>query len=85
MIMKPRVLLPDQPTEGIQPSIIQQIGRVIEYLKGKGGMAIVLVERYFDFACGLGDRFCVPKRGQVAMSCTKAELGHDAPRATVPV
>jgi urea transport system ATP-binding protein len=85
MIMKPRVLLLDEPTEGIQPNIIQQIGRVIEYLKGKGNMAIILVEQYFDFAYGLGDRFYVLKRGQVAMSGTKAELGHDALRATVSV
>jgi len=85
MIMKPRVLLLDEPTEGIQPNIIQQIGHVIEYLKGRGGMAIVLVEQYFDFAYGLGDRFYVLERGQVAMSGTKAELGHDALRATVSV
>jgi urea transport system ATP-binding protein len=85
MIMKPRVLLLDEPTEGIQPNIIQQIGRVIEYLKGKGDMAIVLVEQYFDFAYGLGDRFYVLKRGAVAMEGSKAELGHDALRATVSV
>ena len=85
MIMQPRVLLLDEPTEGIQPNIIQQIGRVIEYLKGKGDMAIILVEQYFDFAYGLGDRFYVLKRGAVAMSGTKAELGHDALKATVSV
>jgi urea transport system ATP-binding protein len=85
MIMRPRVLLLDEPTEGIQPNIIQQIGRVIEYQKGKGTMAIVLVEQYFDFAYGLGDRFYVLKRGQVAMQGTKADLGHDALRATVSV
>ena len=85
MLMKPRVLLLDEPTEGIQPNIIQQIGRVIEYLKGRGGMAIVLVEQYFDFADGRGDRFHVLKRGAVAMSGTRAELGHDALRATVSV
>lgn len=85
MIMKPRVLLLDEPTEGIQPNIIQQIGRVIEYLKSKGNMAIILVEQYFDFAYNLGDRFYVLKRGQVAMSGTKAELGHDTLKATVSV
>jgi urea transport system ATP-binding protein len=85
MIMRPRVLLLDEPTEGIQPSIIQQIGRVIGYLKARGGLAIVLVEQYFDFAWGLGDRFYVLRRGQVAMQGTKAELGHDALRATVSV
>ncbi len=85
MLMKPRVLLLDEPTEGIQPSIIRQIGRVIEYLKDRGGIAIVLVEQYFDFAWRLGDRFYVFRRGQVALSGTKAELGHETLRATVSV
>jgi urea transport system ATP-binding protein len=85
MIMRPRVLLLDEPTEGIQPNIIQQIGRVIEYLKGRGDMAIILVEQYFDFAFGLGDSFYVLKRGAVALQGTKAELGQEALRATVSV
>ena len=85
MIMKPRVLLLDEPTEGIQPNIIQQIGRVIDYLRGKGDMAIVLVEQYFDFAYGLADSFYVLKRGQVALSGTKAELSQDVLRQTVSV
>ena len=85
MIMKPRVLLLDEPTEGIQPNIIQQIGRVIEYLKGRGDMAILLVEQYFDFAYGLADRFYVLKRGAVALEGTKAELSRETLRATVSV
>ncbi|MEO8240824.1 MAG: urea ABC transporter ATP-binding subunit UrtE [bacterium] len=85
MIMKPRVLLLDEPTEGIQPNIIQQIGHVITYLKGKGDIAIVLVEQYFDFAYGLADQFFVLRRGQVAMQGSKAELGRDALRAEVSV
>ena len=85
MIMKPKVLLLDEPTEGIQPNIIQQIGRVISYLRGKGDMAIILVEQYFDFAYGLADRFCVLKRGAVALQGTKAELSQDTLRATVSV
>ncbi len=85
MIMKPRVLLMDEPTEGIQPNIIQQIGRVIEYLKSKGDMAIILVEQYFDFAYGLGDRFYVLKRGAVALHGTKADLPRETLRATVSV
>ncbi len=85
MIMKPRVLLLDEPTEGIQPNIIQQIGRVISYLRGKGDMAIVLVEQYFDFAYGLADSFYVLKRGAVALSGTKAELSQDVLRQTVSV
>ena len=85
MIMKPKVLLLDEPTEGIQPNIIQQIGRVISYLRGKGDMAIILVEQYFDFAYGLADRFYVLKRGAVALQGTKAELSQDTLRATVSV
>lgn len=85
MIMRPRVLLLDEPTEGIQPNIIQQIGRVISYLRGKGDMAIVLVEQYFDFAYGLADRFYVLKRGAVALQGTKAELSQEVLRATVSV
>ncbi|MBK5945104.1 urea ABC transporter ATP-binding subunit UrtE [Rhodobacter veldkampii DSM 11550] len=85
MIMRPRVLLLDEPTEGIQPNIIQQIGRVIDYLRGRGDMAIVLVEQYFDFAYGLADRFYVLKRGAVDLAGTKAELGREAVRASVSV
>ena len=85
MIMKPRVLLLDEPTEGIQPNIIQQIGRVIEYLKGKGDMAIILVEQYFDFAYGLADRFYVLKRGEVTLEGDKATLSKEVLRATVSV
>jgi urea transport system ATP-binding protein len=73
MITRPKLLLLDEPTEGIQPNIIQQIGRVISYLRDKGDMAIVLVEQYFDFAYDLADRFYVLERGQVTVSSTKAE------------
>ena len=85
MIMRPKVLLLDEPTEGIQPNIIQQIGRVIAYLKARGDMAIVLVEQYFDFAYGLADRFYVLKRGAVALSGTKAEIPEATLRAAVSV
>lgn len=85
MIMKPRVLLLDEPTEGIQPNIIQQIGRVITYLKSKGDIAIVLVEQYFDFAYGLADQFYVLRRGAVAMQGSRAELTQQALRAEVSV
>ena len=85
LIMKPKVLLLDEPTEGIQPNIIQQIGRVIDYLRGKGDMAIVLVEQYFDFAYGLADRFYVLRRGEVSLSGSKADLGQDDLRREVSV
>ena len=85
MIMRPKVLLLDEPTEGIQPNIIQQIGRVITYLKSRGDIAIVLVEQYFDFAYGLADQFYVLRRGEVAMKGSKADLGQAALRAEVSV
>lgn len=81
MLMRPKVLLLDEPTEGIQPNIIQQIGHVISHLKARGGMAIILVEQYFDFAWGLADRLYVFDRGSVAIQGQKAELSSEAVRA----
>lgn len=77
MITKPKLLLLDEPTEGIQPNIIQQIGRVIEYLRDQRTMAIVLVEQYFDFAYDLADTFVVMRRGAVLKQGTKAALTRD--------
>src|SRR5918995_2696010 len=74
LVMRPRLLLLDEPTEGIQPSIIKDIGRAIAYLRDKGEMAIVLVEQYFDFARDLADSFAVMDRGEVVMAGTRAEL-----------
>lgn len=74
LITKPRLLLLDEPTEGIQPNIIQQIGRVIAMLRDKGDMAIVLVEQYFEFAYELADRFVILRQGQVTVSGTKQEV-----------
>ncbi len=85
MIMKPKVLLLDEPTEGIQPNIIQQIGRVISHLRAQGGMAIILVEQYFEFAYGLADSFYVFKRGQVTHSGPKDSFTKDELRAVVSV
>jgi urea transport system ATP-binding protein len=85
LITKPKLLLLDEPTEGIQPNIIQQIGRVIELLREQADMAIVLVEQYFSFAYDLGDRFYVLERGAVKMSGAKADLDRDALLAGVSV
>lgn len=85
MIMRPKVLLLDEPTEGIQPNIIQQIGRVIEYLKSRGDMAIVLVEQYFDFAHALADQVYVFRRGTVALQGRKTDLDRARLRAEVSV
>ncbi len=74
LIMKPKLLLLDEPTEGIQPNIIQQIGRVIAYLRDQGGMAILLVEQYFDFGYDLADSIYVMKRGRMEVSGAKRNL-----------
>ena len=68
LVTKPRLLLLDEPTEGIQPSIIKQIARVIRLLAGRGDMAIVLVEQYFDFARELADDYAVMARGEIVMA-----------------
>jgi len=74
LVMRPRLLLLDEPTEGIQPSIIKDIGRAIVHLRKRGDMAILLVEQYFDFARELADRFIVLERGQVVAAGLKAEI-----------
>lgn len=74
LVMRPKVLLLDEPTEGIQPSIIKDIGRAISYLRNLGNIAIVLVEQYLDFACELGDSFAVMDRGAVKYTCDRASL-----------
>ena len=78
LVMRPRLLLLDEPTEGIQPSIIKDIGRAIAYLRGLGKIAIVLVEQYLDFARELGDHFAVMDRGQIVYSSTRADMDEGA-------
>ena len=80
LVMRPRLLLLDEPTEGIQPSIIKDIGRAIGYLRSLGRIAIVLVEQYLDFARELGDRFAVLDRGSVVYGCGRADLDDAALR-----
>ncbi|MFN3657993.1 MAG: urea ABC transporter ATP-binding subunit UrtE [Pseudolabrys sp.] len=78
LVMRPKLLLLDEPTEGIQPSIIKDIGRAISYLRGLGEMAIVLVEQYLDFAAELGDQFVVIDRGSVVYGCSRADMDEGA-------
>ena len=61
----PKLLILDEPTEGIQPSIIKDIGRVIRKLADRGSMAILLVEQYYDFAAELADQYLVMERGEI--------------------
>jgi len=85
LITKPKLLLLDEPTEGIQPNIIKQIGEVIKFLRDQGDMAIVLVEQFFDFAYALGDQFLVLERGKATLRGTKAEVGRDQLHKAVSV
>jgi urea transport system ATP-binding protein len=78
LVMRPQLLLLDEPTEGIQPSIIKDIGRAISYLRNLGQIAIVLVEQYLDFAQELGDHFAVMDRGAIVYSASRAELNEAA-------
>ncbi|QCO54776.1 urea ABC transporter ATP-binding subunit UrtE [Pseudorhodobacter turbinis] len=72
LITRPRVLLLDEPTEGIQPNVIQQIGDALGLLRTRGDMAIVLVEQNADFAHGLGDSFVVMEGGRIKRRAEKA-------------
>src|SRR5579864_6202644 len=68
LVTRPRLLILDEPTEGIQPSIIKEIERVIRDLAARGDMAILLVEQYFEFARALAHRYVVMERGEVVLS-----------------
>ncbi|WP_372836085.1 urea ABC transporter ATP-binding subunit UrtE [Puniceibacterium confluentis] len=85
LITKPRVLLLDEPTEGIQPNIIQQIGRVISSLRDQGDMAIILVEQYFDFTYGLADNFFAVNRGAVVLEGPRAQIDRETLLARVSI
>jgi urea transport system ATP-binding protein len=74
LVTRPRLLVLDEPTEGIQPSIIKDIGRAITYLRDKRTMAILLVEQYFDFARELADQWHVMDRGEITLSGDRASM-----------
>jgi urea transport system ATP-binding protein len=74
LVTRPKLLVLDEPTEGIQPSIIKDIGRAIEWLRQKGGMAILLVEQYFDFVKQLADTFAVMDRGEIVLAGNRTDL-----------
>ncbi len=85
LVMRPKLIVFDEPTEGIQPSIIAQIGRTIDYLRRSGEIAILLVEQYFDFARELADRFYVMDRGEIVLSGTGANMDEAAVRRLMSV
>jgi urea transport system ATP-binding protein len=77
LVSKPKLLILDEPTEGIQPSIIKDIERVIRMLSQRGDMAILLVEQYYDFAEALADHYLVMSRGQVVKQGLGADMQTD--------
>ena len=74
LVTRPQLLILDEPTEGIQPSILKDIQRVIALLRDRGDMAILLVEQYFEFARDLADAFAVMERGEIVLSGRRDEM-----------
>ncbi len=85
LVTRPRLLVLDEPTEGIQPSIIKDIGRVIALLRSRGEMAILLVEQYYDFARELAQTIVVMDRGDVVLAGKRGELDEEDVRRRLSV
>ena len=85
LAMKPSLLILDEPTEGIQPSIIKEIERAIRTLASTGEMAILLVEQYYDFARSLADQYLVMERGEIVARGRGADMDADGVRRRLTV
>jgi urea transport system ATP-binding protein len=85
LVTRPRLLILDEPTEGIQPSIIKEIERVIRALAERGNMAVLLVEQYFDFARDLAASYLVMQRGEVVLSGRREEMNEATVRSYLTV
>ena len=85
LLTRPRLLILDEPTEGIQPSIIEEIGETLKRLRKDGGLAILLVEQYVDFCREVGDRFYAMDRGAITISGTVATLTDEVVREHLQV
>lgn len=85
LLTKPKLLILDEPTEGIQPSIIRDIGRAIEYLRQRGGLAILLVEQYFEWARDLADDYAVLDRGAVVLAGARKDMDEAEVRKRIAV
>jgi urea transport system ATP-binding protein len=85
LAMRPRLLILDEPTEGIQPSIIKDIERAIRTLAQSGEMAILLVEQYYDFARSLADQYLVMERGEIVARGAGADMERDAVKQRLAV
>ncbi|KGD83230.1 amino acid/amide ABC transporter ATP-binding protein 2 (HAAT family) [Pantoea sp. PNA 14-12] len=82
---RPQLLILDEPTEGIQPSVIKEIGLVIRQLAQRGDMAILLVEQFYDFAADLADRYLVMSRGEIIQRGRGEEMETDNVRSLVAI
>jgi len=85
LAMGPKLLILDEPTEGIQPSIIKDIERAIRTLAAAGDMAILLVEQYYDFARSLADQYLVMERGEIVARGAGADMDRDDVRGMLAV
>lgn len=85
IMANPKVLLLDEPTEGIQPSVIKEIGEVIKHLSHEKGMAVLLVEQYYDFAQSLADAYAVMSRGQIQDSGRGHEMAEKNVKSFVAI
>ncbi len=85
LVTRPRLLVLDEPTEGIQPSIIKDIERIIRLLADRGDMAVLLVEQYFEFARDLADDFVVMDRGEVVLAGSSDDMVEDDVRRYLTV
>jgi len=85
LVTRPRLLILDEPTEGIQPSIIKDIEGIIRALTERGNMAILLVEQYFDFARNLADAYYVMQRGEIVLSGRREDMDEAAVRSYLTV
>jgi urea transport system ATP-binding protein len=85
LMSEPRLLILDEPTEGIQPSIIQEIGRTLRRLVDESGMTVLLVEQYYDFARSIADHYWVMSRGEIIAGGAAAEMEAQGVRELITV
>jgi urea transport system ATP-binding protein len=85
LMSEPQLLILDEPTEGIQPSIIQDIGRTLRQLVDEMGMTVLLVEQYYDFARELADRYWVMSRGEIVAGGEGADMEAHGVRELIAV
>lgn len=85
LVSNPKVLILDEPTEGIQPSVIKEIGAVIKKLAARGDMAILLVEQFYDFAAELADQYLVMSRGEIVQQGRGETMEADGVRGLVAI